>query len=225
MPPHLSSVIEEIGFGWAQVKLTLMGGSVWAADGAELLILGSITRAVKEEWDLSPFQRGFVVSIVFLGVLIGNFLSGTLGDKYGRRLPIIISYLGVFVFSITSVFAWSFASLATMRLFVGMAFGVGQPAWNAFGSEVSPDKYRLLMNAMGQSLFSLGEIYAATLIYIDNPRMKYLDWRWLILMGSIPSLNRHSSCLRMTKKMKQEKFCRHLRKRIAIPIYRRIFKL
>lgn len=166
----------------------MLGGGVWAADGAELLLLGSITRALQYEWDLSPFQRGFVVSIVFFGVLVGNFFSGSLGDKYGRRPPIIFSYLAVFVASVTSVFAWNFASLTFLRFFVGLAFGVGQPAWITYGGEIAPVKYRLLMNALGQLLFTAGEVYSAILIYIDCPHMKHLDWRWLILLGSIPSI-------------------------------------
>jgi len=187
-PPPLTNVIERIGFGWAQVKLTLIGGGVWAADGAELLLLGGITAAISKEWDLNAFERGFVVSIVFLGVLAGNFISGHLGDYYGRRFPIILSYFCVFFSSVISVFSWNFASLAVFRFFVGLAFGTGQPAWNTFGGEISPIKYRLLMNAGGQLLFTFGEMYSAMLIYIDCPKMKELDWRWLILMGSIPSL-------------------------------------
>lgn len=188
MAPLLSSVVEEIGFGWAQIKLTLLGGGVWAADGSELLLLGSITSAVKVEWNLSPFEKGFVVSIVFLGVLVGNALSGHLGDLYGRRVPIVVSYLGVFVGSILSLGAWSFMSLAVLRFIVGISFGVGQPAWNTLGSEVSPDRCRLVTNALSQGLFSIGEIYAAALIYIDDPVMKDLHWRWLIGMGAIPSI-------------------------------------
>lgn len=44
------------------------------------------------------------------------------------------------------------------------------------------------MNALGQVLFTAGEVYSAILIYIDCPQMKTLDWRWLILLGSIPSV-------------------------------------
>ena len=45
---HLSDrveVIEAVGFGWPQVLATCLCGFVWAADGAELLLLGAVTTA------------------------------------------------------------------------------------------------------------------------------------------------------------------------------------
>lgn len=185
--PELTQVVERLGFGWAQLKALFLGGGVWAADGAELLLIGSVTRAVNEEWGLSATQRGLIVSTVFLGVLVGNLSSGTLGDVMGRRFPIIVSYLGVFIFSVLSIFAWSFYSMASVRFIVGISFGIGQPAWNAMSGEISPAERRLHMSGFSQMLFALGEMYSAALIYINDPRMKNLNWRWLIGMGAIPS--------------------------------------
>jgi len=85
MAPRLSAIIEEIGFGLAQIRIIILAGGVALADGAELYLLGAITAAVQEEWHLTPLERGFVVSIVFFGVLVGNACSGLFGDVYGRR--------------------------------------------------------------------------------------------------------------------------------------------
>jgi putative MFS transporter len=185
--PELGYVIESIGFGWAQIRALLVGGGVWAADGAELLLIGSVTRAVNEEWGLSATQRGLVVSVVFFGVLLGNACSGHFGDQHGRRLPILVSYVGVSVFSLLSVLAFDFYSLVSLRVFVGIAFGVGQPAWNALSGEVAPNGRRLHMNAYGQMLFCLGELYSGFLIWCQDPTMRNLDWRKLVLLGAIPS--------------------------------------
>lgn len=43
------------------------------------------------------------------------------------------------------------------------------------------------MVAVSQSLFSIGEIYSAFLIWVSDPYLKKLDWRWLVCMGAIPS--------------------------------------
>ena len=42
-------------------------------------IIGSVTRAVSDEWKLNAWQRGSIVSMVFIGVCLGNLLSGKVG--------------------------------------------------------------------------------------------------------------------------------------------------
>jgi len=186
--PPLAEVIDNLGFGWGQGKALLVGGGVWLADGAELLIISSVTRAVSDEWGLNAWERGSIVSIVFIGIMLGNILSGQLGDALGRRIPIVVSYAGILVLSILSVCAWNFWSMVAIRCTVGMAIGIGQPAWNALGAEISPAAFRIHMMAMSQCFFTFGEFFSAALIWYDDPQMKQLDWRWLILMGTVPSV-------------------------------------
>lgn len=157
------------------------------ACGAELILIGSLTRAVNKEWDLDAWERGLIVSVVFIGVWAGNLMSGNLGDKLGRRFPILLSYAAIVVFSVMSTFAWDFYSLASVRLLVGISFGLGQPACNTLCGEVCPADRRLHMNGYSQMFFAVGEVYSASLILMQDPRMRNLSWRWLIAMGSIPS--------------------------------------
>lgn len=186
--PTLSEVVDDIGMGFAQLRAGLLGGGVWLADGSELLLISSVAQAVSAEWDLTSYQRGMVVTIVFLGILSGNLLSGPLGDIFGRRGLIIVSYFMIFVFSIMSSYAMGYWSLVWVRLLVGASFGLGQPAWNALGTEITPVSYRIAMNSATQALFSVGEMFSALLIMADDPKMRNLHWRWLLQAGAVPSL-------------------------------------
>lgn len=78
----VSDWIESLGFGRAQWFMAIPTCGVWMADGAELLLIASVTRAVAFEWGLSGLERSMATAIVFVGVLIGNFLSGSYG--YGN---------------------------------------------------------------------------------------------------------------------------------------------
>lgn len=185
--PKLSQVIDNLGIGWAQARHGFLGGMVWFADGAELLLISTVSNVLSKDWDLTGFERGFLVSIVFVGVMMGNLFSGTVGDTFGRRTPIVCSYAGIFVFSIASSFSFSFWSLAFARFMVGLAFGSGQPAYNAFCSEATPSKHRLMVSGAVGQLFSLGEMYSAFIIYCQDPFMINLDWRLLLQVGSLPA--------------------------------------
>mmetsp|Transcript_35789 Transcript_35789/g.78176 ORF Transcript_35789/g.78176 Transcript_35789/m.78176 type:complete len:484 (-) Transcript_35789:108-1559(-) len=184
----VQDVVDDVGFGWFQVKSVVIGGGTYFADGAELLIIGAVTAMVAKEWNMEPWQKGAIVSIVFIGVMVGNFLSGGLGDYFGRRFPILLSYAGVFVFSVMSAYANSFLTLAFIRFFVGVSFGIGIPAWNTLCCEHCPTRLRTAMVGVGMMVFALGELYSACLLYADDPELRDLHWRWLVVMAAIPAL-------------------------------------
>jgi MFS family permease len=185
--PALADLIEQLGFGPAQLLQCLVGGGVMSADGAELLIIGSVGRAVGEEWGLTPSEKGLLVTLVFLGCFVGNNMGGAIGDSYGRRLPIIMSFLFMGIFSVMSSFSNSYWSLGAIRFFVGLAFGVGVPAWTALSGEFVPGKWRLTSMAISFVLFTIGELYASALLWYQDPYLKRIDWRWLLATASIPS--------------------------------------
>mmetsp|Transcript_21993 Transcript_21993/g.63406 ORF Transcript_21993/g.63406 Transcript_21993/m.63406 type:complete len:470 (-) Transcript_21993:143-1552(-) len=184
----LQDALDGIGFGWAQIQAVLLGGGTYVADGAEVLLIGSVTKAVSNEWNLGSYQRGVIVSVVFIGASLGNLISGWLGDAHGRRIPIIVSYAGVAIFSILSALSQGFWSLVVARLAVGIAFGVGVPAWNTLSGEICPSDRRLLMNGLSQITWCAGELYSGVLLYAQDPRMRDLDWRWLLLWGAAPAV-------------------------------------
>lgn len=183
----LQDVIEVIGFGWAQIVQIFIGGGVYFADGAELLLIGAVTISLKQEWDLDRTERAMVVSIVFIGVLAGNALSGPMGDSCGRRMPILLSFFSVALFSVVSALCVEYLWLVLVRFWVGFAFGIGIPAWNALSGEIAPKDQRMYSTILSQSMFVLGEVYSVILIMLDDPWMRDLHWRWLILMGAIPA--------------------------------------
>mmetsp|Transcript_92330 Transcript_92330/g.260850 ORF Transcript_92330/g.260850 Transcript_92330/m.260850 type:complete len:475 (+) Transcript_92330:113-1537(+) len=182
----LPDVIDKIGLGPAQAKVAILGGGIFFADGAEILLISAVTQSVASEWDLTKVQRASVISLVFWGILVGNIMSGPFGDFFGRKLPIMTSFLGVALFSLASASARSLQFLSCARFFVGMSFGIGQPSYVAMAAEMTPSHWRTFVGTIAQIMFCFGEVYAAGLILYDDPTMTHLDWRWVLRMGAIP---------------------------------------
>jgi putative MFS transporter len=186
--PSLAEIVEKVGFGWTHLRFILTGGGVWFADGSELLLISAVTSSVAAEWNLNSLQRGSMVTYVYIGVFFGNLVSGPLADRNGRRQLILASYIGIFAFSMVSSFMESFESLCIWRFFVGFSFGIGQPPWNVLAAEVTPAKWRVVVNGFSQSLFALGEVYSSLLILMEDPTMNNLNWRLLLRLGAVPAL-------------------------------------
>ncbi|CAD7948063.1 unnamed protein product [Amoebophrya sp. A120] len=180
--------VEVMGMGKAQLVISNLGYGIWLMDGAELILLSSLIRAVAQEWQFTSMERGIVVGIVFFGVLVGNVLSGSVGDSLGRRSAVLASYLLVGIFSVASVFSWDLYSICCFRFGVGFAFGIGQPSGIALANETVPTDWRIFLSFVGGTYFVLGEMYSIVLICYDDIHMQDLNWRWLILMGAVPSL-------------------------------------
>eukprot|EP00747_Dinoflagellata_sp_TGD_P164866 gnl/TRDRNA2_/TRDRNA2_185400_c0_seq1.p1 gnl/TRDRNA2_/TRDRNA2_185400_c0~~gnl/TRDRNA2_/TRDRNA2_185400_c0_seq1.p1 ORF type:complete len:486 (-),score=56.56 gnl/TRDRNA2_/TRDRNA2_185400_c0_seq1:329-1786(-) len=185
--PSVGEVIESIGMGHVQVRQGALGaGGVYLVSGVGMMTISAISQTLAQHWHLHSLERAFIVSVVIFGIFFGNLVSGFLGDRLGRRLPILVGYAGITIFSIACSLSQDVITMCIARFFLGMFFGLGQPAGNVLASEITPAKYRLLMNCGCQSLFPLGEIYSACLIYYYDPYMRDLDWRMLVALDAVP---------------------------------------
>eukprot|EP00931_Biecheleriopsis_adriatica_P027562 TRINITY_DN16565_c0_g2_i1.p1 TRINITY_DN16565_c0_g2~~TRINITY_DN16565_c0_g2_i1.p1 ORF type:complete len:470 (-),score=70.91 TRINITY_DN16565_c0_g2_i1:57-1466(-) len=184
----VTSVIEHIGYGPSQYLTAVLVNGAWLADGAELLVLSSIASSLRADWGLSGTEEGTLMSAVYLGVLVGNAASGYIGDSFGRRRAVLVCFPIICCCSILSAFAQNFWQLLFLRLLVGLGFGSGQPSAVAILMEVSPLRYRTLNQFLAQVAFAVGELYCCLLIFLDDPTMTELHWRYLLTAGALPAL-------------------------------------
>ncbi|CAK9098786.1 Putative transporter svop-1 [Durusdinium trenchii] len=149
---------------------------------------GSISTILATDWDLSPLQQGVLLSSVYVGVLMGNLMSGWVGDRLGRRSAVLLSFPIIALLSVASSLANGFWVLLPLRYFVGFGFGLGQPSAIAILMEVSPGRYRPLNQALAQIAFALGELYCCLVMWFDDPRMIHLHWRTLLVANAVPAV-------------------------------------
>jgi len=133
----LADIIDSIGFGPGQLSQLIHGGGIFFCDGAELLLLSAVASSVAKEWDLTKVQQAMTVSIVFVGVMVGNWW-GSIADVWGRRCPIMCAYLTVGLLGMFSAAAQSYVMLMCVRFFVGVAIGFGIPPWVTLCNEITP---------------------------------------------------------------------------------------
>eukprot|EP00929_Paragymnodinium_shiwhaense_P010702 TRINITY_DN115575_c0_g1_i1.p1 TRINITY_DN115575_c0_g1~~TRINITY_DN115575_c0_g1_i1.p1 ORF type:complete len:508 (+),score=56.12 TRINITY_DN115575_c0_g1_i1:122-1645(+) len=184
----VADVLQDLGFGLGHVIQIIVGGGIYFADCVQLVIMNPITKQVKKDFNLDNFDAALTVSIVFVGILIGNVASGPIGDSCGRRTPILQSYLGLFISSLVMSYAFDFETLLLARFLMGYFIGLGIPAWNALSSELASPEWRMYSNTASQINFALGGAFGALLIEYQDPFMKDLQWRALTMQGAVPAL-------------------------------------
>lgn len=185
--PKVNNTIDEIGIGIYQLVVLCLAGGIYASEGALLLIVGHVARGLVHSWDLSPLHAGAMAISVFIGLTIGTLLGGAACDSYGRRLPILATYLGIITFLFFCLMSDGFIMVTVGKCFLGICMGFGLPAANALICESCPSSHRSNIYCCGMVFFALGQMYAAGTMWVLSPSLsfKVLNWRMMLAFGMI----------------------------------------
>lgn len=167
----VADAVEDLGFGLYQLVPLFLTGGIFLAEGAEMLIMGSITSLLHRHWDLDPVIRGGMVSIVFIGFSVGNFLSGQIGDRFGRRASILVSYAMIAIFGFATACSGGPALMLFLRFFVGAGCGIGFPAAYSLMPEVAPSTWRSSLSTLMIGFMPLGELIGALVVLLVDPEL------------------------------------------------------
>jgi MFS family permease len=187
---QLNDAITQIGPGPYQLVVLCLAGGVYMAEGSLLLMLSVIAKNLIRRWRLSALFAGAMVSIIFCGLLIGTIFGGFLCDRYGRRMPILVTYSGITVFLVASLMSPDVLLLITAKFMLGISLGFGVPAANAMVCECCPASHRSNVYSMTMVLFSLGQMYSAMVIWTMSPDLNHdeLHWRGMLALAALMPL-------------------------------------
>lgn len=102
--------------------LYLIGAGMFL-DYFDAMLQGSVLGALTaSRWSTLNLNAQFI-SATFLGMLIGSFLAGVLGDRYGRRFTYQVNLLIIGLTSLAAAFAPSMRWLIGFRLMMGLGLG------------------------------------------------------------------------------------------------------
>ncbi|XP_069965323.1 synaptic vesicle 2-related protein isoform X3 [Bactrocera oleae] len=119
----VQQAVNLLGFGWFHVKLSLFVGLCWMADSMEMTILSIIGPTTQCEWNISTYQKAFMTTIVFLGMIISPSFWTQLSDRYGRKSALTFCGVLLVLYSLLSSVAPTFTWLIILRALVGFSIG------------------------------------------------------------------------------------------------------
>jgi len=185
--PKVNSAIDENGLGLYQLVALCLAGGIYASEGALLLIVGHVARGLVHSWDLSPLHAGAMAMAVFVGLTLGTLFGGAACDSYGRKMPILVTYLGIVGFLFFCLMSDGFLMLTIGKGLLGVCMGFGLPAANALICESCPSAHRSNIYCCGMVFFALGQMYAAGTMWFLSPSLSFevLNWRMMLAFGML----------------------------------------
>lgn len=152
-------------------------------DGADLMFLSYSLSSLKEEFQLSDVQLGWLGSITLLGMAIGGIVGGWAADRFGRVKTIAWTILVFSVGTAALGFSQSYLQFAFFRFVSALGLGAEYVVCNTLMAEYVPTKRRTTVLGSLQSGWSVGYVLAAILAGWILP---VYGWRWLFYISIIP---------------------------------------
>jgi SP family galactose:H+ symporter-like MFS transporter len=165
--------------GWA--ISAALGGFVF---GYELAVISGALLFLRDDFALSGFEQGALVSIVPLGAMAGSLLAGRLGDVAGRRRTLVLVAALFIAATAVAVMAPSYGVLLAARGLTGLAAGAGSSTVPLYLSEIAPPEMRGRFVGLNQLMITLG-IVAAYLVGLALSSSG--SWRGMFAAGFVPS--------------------------------------
>jgi MFS family permease len=177
--------------GWNRVHtaITAALGVGWLLDAFEVTIVNNVIAAFRDLWHLTNLQSGWILSIWFVGIMVGAYLFGYLADRFGRKRLFLLTLLLYGIFTFLTAFAWDYGSFMVLRLLTAVGVGAEYAAINAAISEFIPARHRGKANATVMNFWSLGAVLAALVtLYVLNKLPPDVGWRAAFGFGAVIAL-------------------------------------
>jgi MFS family permease len=181
--------LDTAGWNRAHTAITAALGIGWLLDAFEVTIVNNVISALRDLWRLTNLEASWILSIWFVGIMIGAYLFGYLADRFGRRRLFLLTLLLYGLFTFLTAFAWGYGSFMVLRLLTAVGVGAEYAAINAAISEFIPARHRGKANATVMNFWSLGAISAAlvTLCLLNNLPPD-VGWRAAFGFGAVIAL-------------------------------------
>jgi MFS transporter, putative metabolite:H+ symporter len=169
----------------SQRKLLGVAGLGWMFDALDVGMLSFIIVALKQDWNLTSEQVGWIGSINSIGMAVGAVFFGAMADRVGRKNVFIITLL---LFSIASGLSAAVSTLSLfliLRFLIGMGLGGELPVASTLVSESVEASKRGRVVVLLESFWAVGWILAALISYFIIPAY---GWRVALLLSAVPAL-------------------------------------
>lgn len=159
-------------------------GAATFFDGYTVIAIAYAMPVLVREWGLGPEQTGLILSMGYLGQLIGAVFFGWLAERIGRLSVLLFTILLFVSMDVACLFAWGAASMMVFRFIQGIGTGGEVPVASAYINEYIGSKGRGRFFLLYEVMFLLGLVGAGL---IARALVPVYGWQVMFLVGLVPA--------------------------------------
>jgi sugar porter (SP) family MFS transporter len=153
--------------------------------GYDISIISGAVIFMKQDFQLSTVELGFIMSSTQIGCIFGAMIGGFLSDRYGRKKALFFSAV---LFTLSTIFTAGSPNLTVFNIFRlvgGLGIGLASIVCPMYIAEVAPSSIRGRLVTINQFAICIGLFSAIIVSYF----MSFgLGWRWMFASQGIPIL-------------------------------------
>ncbi|KAK5109127.1 hypothetical protein LTR62_007489 [Meristemomyces frigidus] len=168
-----------------QWNMFFIGFSAWAWDAFDFFTVSLCVTEIAKEFHTEPSAVSWGITVTLMLRWLGALISGTFGDRYGRKWIMIANLCAFIVLELASGFCQNMHQFLAVRSLYGIAMGglLGPAAATAL--EDLPYDARGILSGLFQQGYAIGYILA-TLFYRALVPTTVHGWRSLFWFGAGP---------------------------------------
>jgi sugar porter (SP) family MFS transporter len=184
MPVILDTQSQARGYSYRIASVTALSGFLFGFDTA--IINGAIV-FLRRQFQWTEIQTEFAAGSLLAGCAIGAGFAGTLSDRFGRKIVLLLSAVIFALSSVATALPNGLGQFVAARLVAGVAIGIASMLAPLYIAEVSPAAIRGRLVSMNQLAIMLG-ILVSYLVGWAMAGLGESSWRWMFAVAAVPSL-------------------------------------
>src|SRR3954454_13956623 len=156
----------------------------WALDAFDFFLLTFVIVPMAHDFGKSVADLTYAITITLAMRPVGAFIFGLLGDRFGRRLPLMIDIVFYSVMELLTAFSPNYTVLLIFRALYGIGMGGEWGLGASLAMETLPTEARGLFSGVLQQGYAFGYLLAAVVYWIVFP---VFGWRGLFVAGALPA--------------------------------------
>src|SRR5438105_582831 len=157
----------------------------WTLDALDFFLLTFVFVPIAHDFDKTIPQVTFAITLTLMMRPVGAFIFGWLGDRFGRRIPLMIDIVFYSIVELGTAFAPNFGTFLLLRALFGIGMGGEWGLGASLAMESLPTRTRGLFSGILQQGYAFGYLLAAVVYWIVFP---LFGWRGLFVAGALPAL-------------------------------------
>ena len=192
------NAVDYIGFGLFHIIQMICMGVALSSDAVEVLVISLVLPQLAHDLNATDLQNAWLTSIIFLGMLIGDFVWGVLADVSGRRSTMILSLSLNGVVGFLSAVAPNYTIFVILRFIGGIGIGGSLAVIATYGSEFISARWRGKYLGILSTFWTAGKILVGAMAFFILPlgckitmnigSLELHSWNVFLMLAAIPAI-------------------------------------
>src|SRR5438046_9060140 len=156
----------------------------WALDAFDFFLLTFVIVPMARDFSTNVADLSYAITITLAMRPVGAFIFGLLGDRFGRRIPLMTDIIFYSLMELLTAFSPNYTALLIFRALYGIGMGGEWGLGASLAMETLPTAARGLFSGILQQGYAFGYLLAAIVYWIVFPSF---GWRGLFVAGALPA--------------------------------------